>query len=177
MHAEVLFPSLADIGFLIFPVAGGVGLWLISGRSSLGSRLTSLLDGLIVTGSLCSSSPGSITLRSVWEAGGGHPCWPSWCRSRTRSATWSWRPWRSCSRDAHPAGAPVRSPAVDPGSAGDGGGRHPVRGVVTADGTYISGALSDTGWVFAFAAFALAGWASARRPMSLRAAGVVRRWH
>ena len=107
VHADVLFPSPADVGFLIFPVAGGAGLWLISGRSSLGSRLTAVLDGLIVR-SRCSSSPGrSRCARS------GRPartaCSPSWCRSPTRSATWSWPRWRSCWSRAR-AGAPVRSP-------------------------------------------------------------------
>src|SRR5690242_8158206 len=42
-----LFPSVSDAGFLIFPVAAGAGLWLISGRAA-GSRLSGLLDGLIV---------------------------------------------------------------------------------------------------------------------------------
>ncbi|MEV6492035.1 hypothetical protein AB0M20_25965, partial [Actinoplanes sp. NPDC051633] len=51
-HAEVLFPSLADIGFILFPLAAGAGLLLIPGRSEQLSRFTALLDGLIVVTAL-----------------------------------------------------------------------------------------------------------------------------
>ena len=46
----------------------------------------------------------------------------------------------------------------------------------SAAGTYISGALSDSGWIIAFAAFTLAGRASAWQPMSLRYSTVIERW-
>ena len=50
---EVPFPSLADVGFLLFPVASGVGLlaWLGS-QSTLAARGRDLLDGTIIALSL-----------------------------------------------------------------------------------------------------------------------------
>ncbi|MEV6493595.1 bifunctional diguanylate cyclase/phosphodiesterase, partial [Actinoplanes sp. NPDC051633] len=53
--------------------------------------------------------------------------------------------------------------------------------LATADGTYRSGALSDAGWVIAFAAFAMAGWIASRRSEALTAnsrshTGRARRW-
>jgi diguanylate cyclase len=68
VHAEVLFPSLADPGYLMFPLLGAVGLWLISGWTSAGSRFTVLLDGLIA-GSALFAVGWAVTVRSVWEAG------------------------------------------------------------------------------------------------------------
>jgi diguanylate cyclase (GGDEF)-like protein len=51
---EVPFPSLADVGFLLFPVAAAVGLvtWLGSQSSELAARGRDLLDGMIIAGSL-----------------------------------------------------------------------------------------------------------------------------
>jgi diguanylate cyclase len=51
---EVPFPSLADVGFLLFPVASAVGLvtWLGSQSSELVARGRDLLDGMIIAGSL-----------------------------------------------------------------------------------------------------------------------------
>lgn len=50
---EVPFPSLADVGFLIFPVAAGVGLlaWLGS-QSTVAAQARDLLDGAIIALSL-----------------------------------------------------------------------------------------------------------------------------
>ncbi len=50
---EVPFPSLADVGFLVFPLASGVGLllWLGSQRT-LAARGRDLLDGAIIALSL-----------------------------------------------------------------------------------------------------------------------------
>ena len=172
-HAEVLFPSLADIGFLIFPVACGAGLWLISGRASLGSRLTPLLDGLIVADAVFVMS-WAITLRSVWGAG-----------ADTLVAF--------VVSVAYPVGDMVLATMAFLLATRARRGTRTVAGLLilgllgmaaadtlfavgAADGTYTSGALSDSGWVVAFGAFALAGSASARRPMSLQAPGVVRRW-
>jgi diguanylate cyclase len=173
VHAEVLFPSLADIGFLIFPVAAGAGLWLISGRSTLGSRLTSLLDGLIVTAALFVAS-WVITLREVWQAGADSI--PAFVVSL-----------------AYPVGDLVLATMALLLAARTRRGSRTVIGLLitgllsmavadtvfavrTADGTYVSGAYSDTGWVLAFLAFALAGVVSARRPMSLQSTGIAGRW-
>src|SRR5689334_7644936 len=65
VHAEVLFPSLADVGYLLFPLLATVGLWLIAGWGSAGSRLTVPLDGLIVACALFVIG-WSLTVREVW---------------------------------------------------------------------------------------------------------------
>ncbi len=51
---EAPFPSLADVGFLIFPVASAIGLviWLGSQGVELAARGRDLLDGAIIAGSL-----------------------------------------------------------------------------------------------------------------------------
>ena len=51
---RVPFPSLADVGFLVFPVFAAVGLvtWLGSQSDELVARGRDLLDGLIIAGSL-----------------------------------------------------------------------------------------------------------------------------
>ncbi len=51
-RSEVLFPSPADAGYLLFPVAAAVGLAYLQGRTTVEMRLASALDGLIVTLSL-----------------------------------------------------------------------------------------------------------------------------
>ena len=51
---EVPFPSLADVGFLVFPLASAVGLtiWLGTQSHQLVARGRDLLDGAIIAGSL-----------------------------------------------------------------------------------------------------------------------------
>ena len=51
---EVPFPSLADVGFLVFPLASAVGLtiWLGTQGHQLAARGRDLLDGAIIAGSL-----------------------------------------------------------------------------------------------------------------------------
>ncbi|HSP36904.1 MAG TPA: EAL domain-containing protein [Frankiaceae bacterium] len=64
------FPSGADIGYLVFPVAVTVGLWLMAASSSRGDRRRLLLDGVTVTCSLLLIS--SMTaLGAVLHAGAG----------------------------------------------------------------------------------------------------------
>ncbi|HET6530031.1 MAG TPA: EAL domain-containing protein [Actinoplanes sp.] len=173
VHADVLFLSPADFGFVIFPVAGGAGLWLISGRSSLGSRLAGLLDGLTVALALFTIS-WIVTLRSVWAAGGDNP-------------------WAFVVSLVYPVGDLVLATMAFLLATRIRRGARTVVGLLvagllgmatadtlfalaTADGRYVSGTVADAGWVIAFAAFALAGWISARQPMSLQASGVIRRW-
>jgi diguanylate cyclase (GGDEF)-like protein len=173
LHAEKLFPSPADIGFLIFPVAGTAGFWLISGRSSLGSRLTLFMDGLIVTGALFAVS-WVVTLRSVFAAGADSV--PAFAVSL-----------------AYPIGDLVLATmAVLLAARTRRGARTTVVlfvtgmlgmavadtlfAVGTSNGTYVSGALSDAGWVIGFASFALAGRGTVRRPLAVHPAGVLRRW-
>ena len=174
VHADVLFPSPADVGFLIFPVAAGAGLWLISGRSTLGSRLTAVLDGLIVSLALFVLS-WAITLRAVWEAGAdsllafvvsiAYPI------GDLVLATMAFLLVTRTRRGTRTVAALLILGLLGMAAADT------LFAVSTANGNYTSGALSDAGWVVAFAAFTLAGWSSARRPMSLQEAGAVRRWH
>ena len=69
---EVPFPSLADVGFLLFPLAAAVGLvtWLGSQSSELVARGRDLLDGMIIAGSLLVLS-WVTALGSVVAEGGG----------------------------------------------------------------------------------------------------------
>lgn len=46
------FPSLADIGFLIFPLGASVALWFFPAPGSHGARWRSLLDSVTVTAAL-----------------------------------------------------------------------------------------------------------------------------
>jgi diguanylate cyclase len=173
MHAEVLFPSMADFGFLLFPLLAGAGLWLISGRATLGGRFTSLLDGLIMTSALFVMS-WAITLRSVWEAGAdsllafvvslAYPV------GDLVLATMAFLLAARTRRGTRTVVTLLIAGLLGMAAADT------LFALHTADGTYVSGAYSDTGWVLAFAAFAMAGWASARRPMSLQTLGIVRRW-
>ncbi len=53
LHQEVPFPSLADAGFLTFPVAAAVALLLFPrGKGTTEGRVRALLDGLIIACSL-----------------------------------------------------------------------------------------------------------------------------
>jgi len=50
---EVPFPSLSDVGFLIFPIASGVGLLLwLGSQSTIAARARDVLDGAIIALSL-----------------------------------------------------------------------------------------------------------------------------
>jgi diguanylate cyclase len=68
---EVPFPSLADVGFLAFPVGLSIGLWLYPERGGWRQQRR-LLDGLTVTAALLLVS-WSTVLRAVVEAGADHP--------------------------------------------------------------------------------------------------------
>ncbi|MGX6608415.1 putative bifunctional diguanylate cyclase/phosphodiesterase [Micromonosporaceae bacterium Da 78-11] len=173
VHSTVLFPSFADAGFLLFPVLGAAGLWLISGQASAGSRLTVLLDALIA-GSAMFAVGWAVTVRSTWHAGADSLV------AFTVSL-------------AYPVGdivlatiAVLLAARIRRGSRGT-----PLllilglAGMSTSDllfalstsaGTYHSGQASDAGWSVAFAAFAVAGWSAARRPMVLEDTGVMTRW-
>src|SRR3954470_11964655 len=71
LHREVPFPSLADVGFLVSPVASAVGLviWLGTQGDQLLARGRDLLDGGIIAVSLLVLS-WVTTLGSVVAAGG-----------------------------------------------------------------------------------------------------------
>jgi diguanylate cyclase (GGDEF)-like protein len=173
VHADVLFPSFADYGYLLFPVLGAAGLWLISGWNSVGSRLTVLLDGMIV-GSALFVVGWAITVRSVWETGADTPL------AFVVSLAY---PVSDIMLATMAVLLAARSRA---GSRGIGfllilG----LAGMTTSDiwfalatsaGTYETGQPSDGGWFVAFAACGAAGWAAMRRPMKLDETGVTTRW-
>ena len=71
LDQEVPFPSLADVGFLLFPVLAAVGLviWLGGQGDQLVARGRDVLDGLIIAGSLLVLS-WVTALGSVVSAGG-----------------------------------------------------------------------------------------------------------
>ena len=51
--SEVPFPSLSDVGFLVFPIAAGVGLLLwLGSQSTIAARTRDVLDGAIIALSL-----------------------------------------------------------------------------------------------------------------------------
>ncbi|GAA2623577.1 putative bifunctional diguanylate cyclase/phosphodiesterase [Paractinoplanes durhamensis] len=173
VHAEVLFPSPADIGYLLFPLLATVGLWLIAGWTSLGSRVTVLLDGLIV-GCALFVIGWSLTVREVWEAGSDSVL--GFVVSM-----------------AYPVFDIVLATVVVLLAARTRRGSRGIglllllglTGMTISDvlfaldtsaGTYYSGQNSDAGWFFAFAAYAAAGWLATRRPMTFDHTGVMARW-
>ena len=63
------FPSLADVGYLLFPIGAGLAMVLFPVGYSGHSRARFLLDGFIVAGALFEVS-WVLVLQSVFEAGG-----------------------------------------------------------------------------------------------------------
>lgn len=62
------FPSLADAGYLLFPIGAGVAMILLPVGYSGHSRIRYVLDGLIVAGALFEIS-WVLVLRTVYDAG------------------------------------------------------------------------------------------------------------
>ncbi|WP_433364262.1 putative bifunctional diguanylate cyclase/phosphodiesterase [Actinoplanes sp. CA-142083] len=172
VRAEVLFPSYADAGYLLFPLLGAVGLWLISGWSSVGTRLTVLLDGMIA-GSALFVVGWVLTVRSVWRAGADSP-------------------FAFVVSMAYPISDIVLATiAVLLAARTRRGGRGVVlllvlglAGMATSDvlfaldtsaGSYYTGQPSDAGWFIAFSACGAAGWLATRRPMVLNDTGLTTR--
>lgn len=71
LGTQVPFPSLADVGFLGFPLASAVGLvlWLGGQNHELVARGRDVLDGALIAGSLATLS--WVTALSTTVAGGG----------------------------------------------------------------------------------------------------------
>ncbi|MEV6303248.1 EAL domain-containing protein [Actinoplanes sp. NPDC051861] len=172
-HAEVLFPSMADVGYLLFPVLATAGLWLISGWTSMGSRLTVLLDGM-VAGCALFVVGWALTVRQVWEAGAD---------SKLAFVV----------SLAYPVSDIVLATvavllAARTRRGGRGIGLLLIMGVLgmtvadtlfaldTSAGTYVTGQPSDSGWFIAFASLAAAGWLASRRPMAFDDSGVMAVW-
>jgi diguanylate cyclase (GGDEF)-like protein len=173
VHAEVLFPSWADLGYLLFPLLGAAGLMLISGWTSVGSRLTVLLDGL-VAGCALFVVGWAFTVRSVWQAGADSP-------------------FALVVSLAYPIGDIVLATmAVLLAARTRHGGRGVglllilgLTGMATSDtmfaldtsaGTYATGQASDAGFFICFAACAAAGRLATRRPIGFDGSGLMTRW-
>ncbi len=150
----VPFPSLADAGFLAFPVLAGVALLLLpTGQDAAASRLRDLLDGLIIAGSLLIVT-WATSLGAALSSGGA-----------TRLA--------AALSLAYPLGDLVVMTLVLLVIGRATAGRRVVLGLLaagllalaaadsafvylTSTGSYASGSLCDLGWVLGFALLALA---------------------
>ena len=151
-HRDTPFPSLADAGFLTFPVAALIGLLIMPAGRHQTRRLRTLLDGLLTTSAILVIS-WSTTLGVVAHEGG-----QSWF-ALTVSA-------------AYPVGDVVVLSMVVMLLARDGAGRRPLLllglglgGMAIADsgftyltsvGDYHTGDVIDLGWFAAFALIAIA---------------------
>ena len=148
------------------------GLFLISGWTTVGSRLTVLLDGLIA-GCALFAIAWAVTLRSVWEAGADSA-------------------FAFVVSLAYPVSDIVLvTMAVLIAARTRRGGRGVgllliigLAGLATSDtmfaldtsaGTYYTGQPTDAGFFLCFAAFGAAGWAAARQPMVFDETGVMNR--
>ena len=70
--SEVPFPSLADVGFLLFPVAATIGLWSwLGSQGTLVARGRDLLDGAIIAVSLLALSWMTVLGSVLADASGG----------------------------------------------------------------------------------------------------------
>ena len=69
MLHQAPFPSLADAGYLLFPIGAGLAMVLFPIGYSGHSRTRFVLDGFIVAGALFEIS-WVLVLRSVYDAGG-----------------------------------------------------------------------------------------------------------
>jgi diguanylate cyclase (GGDEF)-like protein len=156
LDREVPFPSLADVGFLLFPLLAAVGLviWLGTQGDQLVARTRDLFDGAIIACSLLVIS-WVTTLGSVVAAGAD-----------------SWFP--LVLSLAYPVGDLILATLVLLALArGDGAERAPLAvlalglgGLAFADsayvyltsiGAYSSADLASSGWVFGFLFVAAAG--------------------
>jgi diguanylate cyclase (GGDEF)-like protein len=164
VHSAHLFPSWGDVGYLLFPVAGTAGLWLLSGSPASGLRWSSLLDGFIFTGSLLTVAS-STSLTAVYQSTGdglgelvvslAYPCGDLvlgtmgfLLATRTRRG----------GRDV----IVLLLVGVVGMTIGD-----TLFAVGQADETYRSGGISDAGWIIGFTALAGAGRLATGRSMAL----------
>ncbi len=173
VKADVLFPSPADYGFLVFPAAGAAGMFLLAGRSALGARLASVMDGCVVAISLLSIS-WVISLHDVYRAGAdstlafavsmAYPCGDVLLGVMIFLLATRTRPggrWVMALLILGMLGMTLSDTLF---------------ATTTANGSYSSGQLSDAGWIVGFAALTAAGWRSAGNPLTLNSDHAQRGW-
>jgi diguanylate cyclase len=72
LRRETPFPSVADVGFLVFPIGAAIGMWLFPSFDGPGARRRWLLDaGTVVTALVAVSW--STALGAIARAGGSSP--------------------------------------------------------------------------------------------------------
>lgn len=153
------FPSLADLGYLLFPVGAVLGLWLFPTTGGRATQLRRLLDGCIVVASLAAVS-WATTLGTVVRAGGSSEfgfivslCYPLsdiLIVSMVVSAVA--RPTR------HRGVVVLLGASLTAMAVADSGFSY-----LTSEGIYRTGDPIDIGWVAAFLLVALAAWTCSTR--------------
>lgn len=156
-HTATPFPSVADAGFLAFPLAAVAGLWLFPSQASSGARRRWVLDGGIVVSALLAVS-WATSLGAVARAGGGSPfafavslAYPVGDILVLSMALLGVSRSRGKSPELLVLSIAMLAMAVADSSFV----------FLTATGDYSTGSLSDIGWVAAFLLLALAAATSA----------------
>ncbi len=159
-HHATPFPSLADAGYLLFPVGAALGLWLLPTIHGHGSRGRWVLDGGIIVSSLVAVS-WATSLGAVAQAGGdsrfafavslAYPVGDILILSMAILAL--------CRPQVERRELVLLSLAMVAMAIADSAFVY-----LNATGAYATGSLSDIGWVAAFLLLAIAGANAASRP-------------
>lgn len=165
VHRDTPFPSVADVGYLLFPVGAAIGLALFPSIGDVRTRRRWLLDGGIIASALITVS-WSTTLGAVARAGGddsvgfavsvAYPAGDIVVLSLAILAL--------CRPRAHQGQLLLLSVAMSAMAVADSSFAY-----LTATGRYHTGSLSDVGWVGAFLLLAVA--ATSARPQPERVDG------
>jgi diguanylate cyclase (GGDEF)-like protein len=158
-NTQTPFPSLADVGYLMFPIGAVVGLWLFPTTGGRGIALRRLLDGCIIVASLVAVS-WATTLGTVVRAGSSsqfgfivslaYPLSDILIVAMAVSVV---------SRPTHQRGVVVLLGAsLTAMAVADSGFSY-----LTTTGAYHTGPPVDLGWFAAFQLIALAAWTCASR--------------
>jgi diguanylate cyclase (GGDEF)-like protein len=166
-HRATPFPSVADAGYLVFPVGAAAGLWLFPSSEDCGARRRWLLDGGIIVSALITMS-WATSLGAVSHAGGvnvfaftvslAYPVGDILILSMALLGL--------CRPRAQYRQLLLLSVAITAMAVADSSFAY-----LTAVGKYRTGSLSDIGWVAAFLLLAVAAVSSGSHP-SAPATGV-----
>jgi diguanylate cyclase (GGDEF)-like protein len=147
------FPSVADAGYLLFPIGAAIGLWLLPSTDGTQGRARWLLDGGIVVSSLITIS-WATTLGAVARSGGDTPfafavslAYPIGDILILSLAIMA-----LCRPQADRRQLVLLSVAMTAMAVADSSFAY-----LNAVGRYSTGSLTDIGWVAAFLLLALAG--------------------